>query len=171
MAWTTPKTWSAGEALTAALMNEQLRDNMNFLKDRGQASYRTDEGSDYTTASTTFVDVDATNLALSVPGQADGHILVGFSGSWENDTIGKQNYFDIAVDGVREGGEDGIFGVQAHAADLLLPANFTWLITLGSTATFVIKLQWKVDGGIATLYAGAATGSRDLHAQFWAHES
>jgi hypothetical protein len=31
MAWTTPKTWSAGEVLTAANFNAQIRDNLNSL--------------------------------------------------------------------------------------------------------------------------------------------
>lgn len=29
MAWTAPRTWSAGEVVTAALLNEQIRDNFN----------------------------------------------------------------------------------------------------------------------------------------------
>lgn len=33
MAWTTPRTWTTGELVTAAMMNEQLRDNENYLKD------------------------------------------------------------------------------------------------------------------------------------------
>jgi hypothetical protein len=32
MAWTTPRTWYAGEIVTAALMNTHLRDNLNILK-------------------------------------------------------------------------------------------------------------------------------------------
>jgi len=31
MAWTAPSTWVAGAVLTAAQLNQQLRDNMNFL--------------------------------------------------------------------------------------------------------------------------------------------
>jgi len=31
MGWTTPKTWSAGETLTAANFNTQFRDNLNTL--------------------------------------------------------------------------------------------------------------------------------------------
>lgn len=31
MAWTTPSTWVAGNILTAAQLNQQLRDNMNEL--------------------------------------------------------------------------------------------------------------------------------------------
>ncbi len=32
MAWTTPRTWVAGEVLTAALMNTHVRDNENVVK-------------------------------------------------------------------------------------------------------------------------------------------
>jgi hypothetical protein len=32
MAWTTPRTWSPGETVTASLMNAHLRDNLNVLK-------------------------------------------------------------------------------------------------------------------------------------------
>jgi len=31
MAWTTPRTWSPGETVTAALMNAQIRDNSNVV--------------------------------------------------------------------------------------------------------------------------------------------
>jgi hypothetical protein len=31
MAWTTPRTWVAGELVTAALLNAHLRDNLNAL--------------------------------------------------------------------------------------------------------------------------------------------
>ena len=33
MAWTNPRTWVAGETLTAALLNVHLRDNLNALGD------------------------------------------------------------------------------------------------------------------------------------------
>jgi len=32
MAWNTPRTWSPGETVTAALLNAQIRDNLNLLK-------------------------------------------------------------------------------------------------------------------------------------------
>lgn len=32
MAWTPPKTWTAGEVVTAAMLNTHLRDNLNILK-------------------------------------------------------------------------------------------------------------------------------------------
>lgn len=33
MAWTTPRTWVAGELVTAALFNSHIRDNENAIKD------------------------------------------------------------------------------------------------------------------------------------------
>ena len=30
--WVTPRTWTAGEVVTAAMMNQHVRDNMNILK-------------------------------------------------------------------------------------------------------------------------------------------
>ena len=32
MAWTTPKSWTIGELVSASDMNEQVRDNMDHLK-------------------------------------------------------------------------------------------------------------------------------------------
>lgn len=37
MAWTTPRTWVAGEVVTAALMNTHLRDNLDALRTGGIA--------------------------------------------------------------------------------------------------------------------------------------
>ncbi len=37
MAWTEPKTWEILEQLTAAKMNEQLRDNLAYLNDNKQS--------------------------------------------------------------------------------------------------------------------------------------
>lgn len=31
MAWTTPRTWVAGELVTESILNEQIRDNFNIL--------------------------------------------------------------------------------------------------------------------------------------------
>lgn len=34
MSWVAPRTWSAGETLTAALLNVHLRDNLNAIRER-----------------------------------------------------------------------------------------------------------------------------------------
>lgn len=42
MAWTTPRTWVTGEVVTAAMLNEQIRDNELFLRKHvGAYAYKT----------------------------------------------------------------------------------------------------------------------------------
>lgn len=43
MAWTTPRTWTTGELVTAAMLNEQVRDNSAYLK----AQFDTTTGHDH----------------------------------------------------------------------------------------------------------------------------
>lgn len=39
MAWTTPRTWTPGELVTALMMNQHVRDNLNDLNGRAGVSY------------------------------------------------------------------------------------------------------------------------------------
>lgn len=34
MAWSTPRTWTTGELVTAAMLNQEIRDNSNALNDK-----------------------------------------------------------------------------------------------------------------------------------------
>jgi hypothetical protein len=43
MAWTTPRTWTTGELVTAAIMNAHIRDNQNVLNPAG-VSFHLDAG-------------------------------------------------------------------------------------------------------------------------------
>lgn len=77
MAWTTPITWAVRQQLTAALMNEQVRDNLNYLNDNTQAiisRYKaTDAG--HSTTSTSYVDTGLT-YTIETPAPATVVILV-----------------------------------------------------------------------------------------------
>lgn len=167
MAWTTPKTWSVDELLTAADLNEQLRDNMNELKAPPSANYELDESSDFTTTSTTFVDVGAA-LELTVNTNG-GDVMVHFHGAITNQTGGEKVMLDVAVDGVREAGDDGIVLAKPSGAFEVVPVCFTRLITGLSAGAHTFKLQWAVSAGTGYLYAGAGS-SVDTHGQFWARE-
>lgn len=72
MGWTTPKTWNPGAIVTAADLNEQLRDNLLYLLDPNyvQAS-KTD--ADISITGTSYANIHATfNQALVTKG---GRIL------------------------------------------------------------------------------------------------
>jgi hypothetical protein len=173
MAWVTPRTWVPEELVTANLLNTHLRDNLNALKNPPSARYEPNEGSDYTTTSTSFVDVDATNLALTIT-TAGGDVMVGFHGLVAPDNVGAARVlFDVAVDGTRTAGNDGITGTTQEGSEGgARPKNvsFVRLISGLAAGSHTFKLQWRTNTGTATLYAGAGTSNADVHPQFWARE-
>lgn len=161
--WTTPKTWT-NEALTSSDMNTHLRDNLLALKSPPTDSYICNEVSDYATVQTTFVDVDAANLALTIT-TTGGDVLISFHGHiYANGGICS---LDVDVDGTRIGTNDGITNVYTayHQA-----VSFTRLLTGLAAGTHTFTLQWKTSAGTATLYAGAGTANHDHHPQFWVRE-
>lgn len=161
MTWTQPKTW-ASEPLTSGDLNTHLRDNLEALKEPPSANYILNESSDYTTTSTSFVDVDATKLALTITTNG-GDVMVHFHAMVANSS--QHTFWDIDVDGTRIGTNDGI--VRGAGTSIVC---FTRLITGLAAGSHTFKLQWKVNAGTATLYAGAGTSNGDLHPQFWVRE-
>lgn len=168
MTWTTPRTWADEELVTANLMNTHIRDNLNALKSPPSDNYEANEASDYTTTSTSFVDLDATKFSLTIT-TTGGDVLVGFNGNFKC-TASTVAFLDIDVDGSRVGGDDGIkvFDVNASIAGAF--PSFARLITGLSAGTHTFKLQWRTGSGTLTMYAGAGTSNADVHPQFWVRE-
>ena len=171
MAWTAPKNWTTGEALTASDMNVHIKDNLNALKTPPTAHYECNEGSDYQTTSTSFVDVDGTNLRLTIT-TTGGDVLVGFCGSVNNGTNPSGVYLNIheSVAGGVLVADDGILSSWDPTTAAQVPISFVYLVTGLAAGEHIFKLQWKVYSGTATMYAGAGTGAADVHHQFWARE-
>jgi hypothetical protein len=165
-AWTTPATWAVDQLVSADDLNTLVRDNLNALKTPPSAHYECDEGSDYATNSTSFTDVDATHLALTIT-TAGGDVFVGFHG---NVACNQRVFFDVYVDSARIGGDDGIIRNGSNGQND--PISFVRLVSGLSAGAHTFKLQWKVGGTSpsATLYAGAGTASFDVHPQFWVRE-
>lgn len=169
MAFTTPRTWVAGELVTAALMNTYIRDNQIALKTPPQDLYNVNEGADYSTTSATFVDVDATNLSLTIAttgGAVEVKFVCNCVASAANSV-----YFDVVVDGATQAGNDGI--VSEYLDRSAAPGrsiSFSYITAALSAASHQFKIAWKVTGGTITMYAGAGTGSGDLHPQFSVRE-
>lgn len=169
----TPRTWTPGEIVTAALLNTELRDALNTLKDPPTAHFEADQVSDYTTTSTIFTDVDNTagrfNLTIETTG---GDVMVGFIGSVRiSTTTGDDNvWFNIMVDANDLIPDDG-FAVYSPQDAYVVPVGFVYLVTDLSAGSHSFKLRWKViSGRTATLYAGAGTANFNVHPQFWVRE-
>lgn len=165
--WETPLTWTQDQVVTPEDMNS-ISDNLNALKSPAYAIAVLDEASDFTTTSTSFVDVDAAGAQLSFSIETGGGLVeIGFAGSGGISTA-RTGYLDVLIDGTPAGGDDGLIAVTfAHG-------NLSFVILRDDLAagvhTFV--LRWKVSNGDGTftLHAGAGTSARDVHPRFWVME-
>ena len=170
MAWVAPVTRSTGTLITASIWNADIVANTLALKDPPTDSSIINEAADYTTTSTSFVDVDATDLALSVT-STGGAIMVHFHGSVRNATINGAVFFDFTTNAVRDAGDDGLaLHVTENGGVVVTTPSFTRLVEGLAAGTHNFALQWRTNTGTAILYAGAGTSNRDVHPQFWARE-
>lgn len=76
MAWTSPRTWVAGELVTEGNLNEQIRDNQNILK-----TSINNDGKIIALSSAYLADLSGTNLT--------GVAKTASANDW---TSGKQNF-------------------------------------------------------------------------------
>lgn len=168
MPWTPPYTqWEEGD-IVAALDLNAIEENLQTLKSPPFALVNLNEAANYVSSSTTFVDVSAARLALTLV-TSGGDVLVTFTGSVTLSAVNAAAFFDLLVDGVRVAGDDGIFLVTASSSTTQ-NASFTYWLTGLVAGAHTIKLQWRVNAGSVTLWAGAGTASADMHPQFAARE-
>lgn len=163
--WVTPRTWVAGELVTAAIMNAHVRDELNALKTPASDVKNLTIGTDTTTTSTSFVDIDSTNLAITFT-TGGGDCMVGFTGTV---SIGGtyRVLFNVMIDGADAVATDGLVETAAATGAAV---GFVYLATGLSAASHTFKLRWKVSGGTATFYRGAGTAGYDVHPQMWVRE-
>lgn len=171
--WVTSRTWSAGELVTASIMNAHVRDQLNALKTPAGGYVFLNEGSDLTTTSTSFADVDATDLALTFV-TGGGDVLLGFTGAVAHGSASAKILFDVheSVANARIGGDDGLL-VASPATTTTTNATavaFTVRASSLSAASHTFKVQWRTVAGTAILFSGAGTSNLDIHPTFWAVE-
>ena len=98
MAWTTPGTAVAGDVLTAAFWNEQVRDNTADLRSyqNRYARYKY-TGGNITINSTTWINMPTMGTAsdLVLTASSGDVIEVCASGLWNNDAV--DGYVDVAT--------------------------------------------------------------------------
>lgn len=172
--WTTPRTWADNDLVDAADLNEQLRDNLEALKDPPSDSYVADEATNYATDSTSWVDVDDTNMALQITTHG-GDIMIGFHGNLKRKS-GNADYacFNVDYNGSKVAGGDGILASSQVGPGVPTPVSFVRLLTGLDAGTYTFKLQWKVlTGGVGygvAMYSGDGDANWDMHPQFWVRE-
>lgn len=154
MAWTSPRTWANGTVPGASDLNTEIRDNMTYLlgsRPIGQTIYVA--GADYTTSSTTFVDVDAANVVLTITPQSS-RIWVAANCTVVPSGAGSDMELDLIVGAVRVGhATHGLLRTNGTTGYPFILGKITGL-TPGALQT--IKLQWRSLGAwTSTIKANA----------------
>ena len=169
--WVSPRTWTAGELITASIMNTHVRDQLTALKTPAGGYSIINEGADYTTTSTSFVDVDATDLIITFT-TGGGDVLLFFTGSAIHSVLTGRIYFDIheSVSAARLGGDDGLLEVAISNTSSVVNATFCYRAVGLTAVSHAFKVQWKTSAATATLYAGAGTANHDVHPTFFGFE-
>lgn len=173
--WHGTADWEVGQLVTAADMNAQVRDNLGHLFERPLSVIVSDRVSDFVTTSTSFVNIHSSDLAVTLDMEGT-RAQVSFMGVLRIQTSSPgqgRMYLDIAVDGVRQAGDDGIAFLIA-TSDGFATSCFHWIVTGLTPGLHTFTLQWKVTassgGPTGTLFAGAGTSTLDFHPQFAVQE-
>lgn len=151
------------ELVTASIMNAHVRDQLNALKTPAGGYSVVNEASDYTTNSTSFGDIDSTDMACTFT-TGGGDVLIFFTASIIA-TASLTVSFDVheSVAGTQFFGNDGLVGYATTSTTISIPVAFMARITGLTAASHTFKIQWKVSASTATLYAGAGTSNKDWH--------
>ena len=159
MAWTDPATWAVDQVVTADEMNEQVRDNLNYLLSPNHQRIMRSNGGTYTiTNVTTFQAIDATNLSISLTTHG-GPILVNFLATGYTNGAAHEGYFDIAVDGTRVGASytQGLATLVSDSTHRHV-VRIGLLLTGNPAGTYVLRPFWRSSASdTVTLLANTTT--------------
>ncbi len=115
-------------------------------------------GGDFTTTSTSFVNVDATNASITITvGSGGNPVLIGFGGILVHTGTLEDTAIDITIDGVLQGGTKGLTASGVDAVGTRHFIGYTYQTAALSAGSHTFRIQWLTNGGTATWYASATT--------------
>jgi len=156
--WTAPRTWANNELVDQTIMNQHVRDNLEWLKARPRASALL--GAAFTTSSTILSDVLSVSLT-----SAGGGLLVGFSATCQLNSAGFVGEMELMLDGVSQGLMNYF---QEMVTNYYFPVSFTYYIPSVAAGAHTIKVRAAV-GTAANLLTIYGTGF-GVMSQLWAQE-
>lgn len=151
MPYTTPRTWTTGETVTAAMLNEQVRDNENYLKTQMDIADR-EQIIDVITATTTLTGVttEQTAYTFSLPGGSlgsTGMIRLKLYGVFTEATGGQTDTFRFKYGATTLVSVVGASNASAQAVEITF-------VLKGNGATNAQLGVAKVDFAVVTVDAG-----------------
>jgi hypothetical protein len=135
--WTANKTWASGEVVTAAMLNQYVRDNLDWLKGRPYGTEQDFDGTFFSTTSSSFQDTGA-NSTLTTTG---GRVLVLCFGTWIIGNTATGGRMTIYEDGVNKG--DATEGMIRFVGVTNAATGFCFAY-ITPTAPTAATHEWKI---------------------------
>lgn len=141
--YTTPRTWTAAELVTASIMNTHVRDNLDYLKARPVARFADLDGTVASTTSTSFVDLTGASVSITTSGSS--RLLIMAHVVWQV-SVATLGTITAVVDGTNQG--DATQGIiYQNLASSRAACSFQFVTSAAvSDGAHTVKLQYKVDG-------------------------
>lgn len=150
MGWTTPLNPAPGRVISVADWNTYISGNDSYLLNRPGTNIVRNNGGAYTTTSTSFVDIDSTNLSitLAMSGAAAQISLTVVAGA------NVQFFLDLTIDGVRyaAGFGTGVGGSMNTAGMISSMVSTSVRVQIGA-GTHTFRPQWRVASGTGNIDA------------------
>ncbi|MCA0455638.1 MAG: hypothetical protein LCI00_16805 [Chloroflexi bacterium] len=142
--WTVPRTWGTGDLADAAMMNQHLRDNLDFLRNPPSA---VDLAATVTTSSASLVDVTGSSITFTTYG---GGVLVLVNGIYDCSSVGAAVSISLNVDGATE----RTFTYENFVANYNTNISFPYKVAALAAGSHTFKIQTATSAGtaIVTLY-------------------
>lgn len=159
MAFTTPRTWTAAETVTAALMNTHIRDNLAFLATQEFGSYTASSTANVTTGTWTLVAWDGETEESSglthdnstnnsrIPVTLAGLYEVNISVGWTANATGMRGVMVRKNSGGSAGGGTQLKITQsATTTAQAVTATLAWTVRLAAS-DYVEVFRYQSSGG------------------------
>lgn len=146
--YTTPLQMTDGYLMTANYWNEQVTNNLDYLKARPVARAADQDGTVISTSSTSWTDVTGASVAITTSGSS--RLMIIASGTLNPGGTGNTIYVTSDIDGTNQG--DATTG-QAYAS-LANSAPFAICFITGAAVAdgaHTVKLRVRVSGGTLAL--------------------
>jgi hypothetical protein len=142
--WTLPRTWATGEIVTAAMLNQYLRDELDYLKARPVARVSDLDGTVLSTTSATFVDITGATVNITTSGSSRLLILASGSATFPNANV---SYVTALVDGTNQG-DSSLGMVSGTFATTPVPWSLVFLTSAAvADGAHTVKLQARITAG------------------------
>jgi hypothetical protein len=164
--WTTPRTWATGELVTAAQLNQHLRDNLDWLKSPAWAQHIGTGSGNYALAPVvntwTLLHTDFDRSLTTLGGRVLIHAAL-----MVNTTATGTSAFSLEIDGVVQGNTDGLAAIFGAGNAYL---SFVYPVVL-SAGPHTIRLMTRLTtSGTVTVYNHPSSSGQRLTPLFWIGE-